>query len=175
LAMSFYYSFGTPVSIIRPFNTYGPRQSARAVIPTIITQIAGGKHKIWLGALHPTRDFNYVKDTVRGFIAALESEKSIGETINIGSNYEISIGETASLIAEVMDADIEIETEQKRLRPALSEVERLWADNTKAKELLGWEPLYGGREGFKRGLAETAAWFVEPENTKKYKAYLYNI
>ena len=175
LAMSFYYSFGTPVSIIRPFNTYGPRQSARAVIPAIITQIAGGKQKIGLGSLHPTRDFNYVKDTVRGFIAALESEKSVGETINIGSNYEISIGETALLIAEVMGADIEIETEQKRLRPALSEVERLWADNTKAKELLGWEPLYGGREGFKRGLAETAAWFTEPENSKKYKAHLYNI
>jgi len=175
MVMSFYYSFGTPVAIIRPFNTYGPRQSARAVIPTIITQIAGGQRKIKLGALHPTRDFNYVKDTVRGFIAALESEKSIGEIINIGSNYEISIGETALLIAEVMGTDIEIETEEKRLRPALSEVERLWADNTRAKNLLGWEPLYGGREGLKRGLAETAAWFTEPENIKKYKAHLYNI
>jgi dTDP-glucose 4,6-dehydratase len=175
LAMSFYCSFGTPVSIIRPFNTYGPRQSARAVIPTIITQIATGKRRIKLGSLHPTRDFNYVKDTVRGFIAALKSEKSVGEVINIGSNYEISIGDTALLIAEVMGADLEIETEQQRLRPALSEVERLWADNTKAGKLLGWEPLFGGREGFKRGLADTAAWFIKPDNINKYKAHLYNI
>lgn len=175
LAMSFCYSFGTPVSIIRPFNTYGPRQSARAVIPTIITQIANGRRKIKLGAQHPTRDFNYVKDTVRGFVAVLEAEKAIGKVINIGSNYEISIGDTAQLIAEVMGADIEIETEQLRLRPALSEVERLWADNSKARGILGWEPLYGGREGFKRGLAETAAWFTDPKNIKKYKSHLYNI
>lgn len=175
IALSFYRSFNTPVAIIRPFNTYGPRQSARAVIPTIITQIAGGQRKIKLGALHPTRDFNLVKDTVRGFIAALKSEKSIGEVINIGSNYEISIGETAHLIAEVMGVDIDIEAEQERLRPARSEVERLWADNSKAKSLLSWEPLYAGREGFKRGLTETAAWFTEPENIKKYKAHLYNI
>lgn len=175
LAMSFYYSFGTPVTIIRPFNTFGPRQSARAVIPTIITQIASGQRKIKLGALYPTRDFNYVKDTVRGFIAALESEKSVGEVINIGSNYEISIGETASLIGDVMGADIEIETEQKRMRPAQSEVERLWADNSKAKRLLGWEPLYAGRDGFKKGLTETVRWFTNPEYIGKYKPYLYNI
>ncbi|WP_227762477.1 NAD-dependent 4,6-dehydratase LegB [Zhaonella formicivorans] len=175
LAMSFYYSFNTPVAIVRPFNTYGPRQSARAVIPTVITQIASGKRKIKLGALHPTRDFNYVKDTVKGFIAALESDNSIGQIINIGSNYEISIGDTAKLIAEVMDVEIEIETEEIRLRPEKSEVERLWADNSKAKNLLGWEPIYSGREGLKRGLQETATWFSNPENLKHYKADIYNI
>lgn len=175
IAMSFYSSFDTPVAIIRPFNTYGPRQSARAVIPTIITQIACGKRKIKLGSLHPTRDFNYVKDTDRGFIAVAESEKSIGEVINIGSNFEISIGETVRLIAEVMGADIEIEAEDQRLRPKKSEVERLWADNSKAQELIGWEPEYGNRDGFKRGLKETAEWFVDSENIKGYKADIYNL
>ncbi|WP_107806761.1 NAD-dependent 4,6-dehydratase LegB [Nodularia spumigena] len=175
IAMSFYRSFGTPVSIIRPFNTYGPRQSARAVIPTVITQIADGNRKIKLGALHPTRDFNYVKDTVRGFITVAESQNSVGEVINIGSNFEISIGDTVNLIAEAMGVDIEIETDDVRLRPEKSEVNRLWADNSKAKRLVGWEPLYGGREGFKRGLAETAAWFMNPANLVGYKSDRYNI
>ncbi|MTI84032.1 MAG: NAD-dependent epimerase/dehydratase family protein [Firmicutes bacterium] len=175
VAMSYYYSFNTPVTIFRPFNTYGPRQSARAVIPAIITQIAAGKRKIKLGSLHPTRDFNYVNDTVHGFLSAAESNKSIGEVVNIGSNYEISIGDTVRLIAEVMDANIEVEIEEVRTRPEKSEVNRLWANNTKAKKLLGWEPAYGGRDGFKRGLAETVAWFTQPENIKKYKADLYNI
>ncbi|MEA5421201.1 NAD-dependent 4,6-dehydratase LegB [Spirulina sp. CCNP1310] len=175
IAMSFYQSFNTPVSIIRPFNTYGPRQSARAVIPTVITQIANGARKIKLGALHPTRDFNYVKDTVRGFIAIAESKKSIGEVINIGSNFEISIGDTVQLIAEAMGVEIEIETDEVRLRPEKSEVNRLWADNTKAKEVVGWEPLYGGRAGFKRGLAETAEWFSNPANLAGYKSDRYNI
>ncbi len=175
IAMSFYHAFNTPISIIRPFNTYGPRQSARAVIPTVITQIADGQRKIRLGSLHPTRDFSYIKDTVRGFIAVAESEKSVGEVINIGSNYEISIGDTVDLIAEVMGADIEIETEQVRVRPEKSEVDRLWADNCKAKKLTGWEPLYAGREGFKRGLIETVNWFVDPENLKKYKPDMYAI
>lgn len=175
IALSFYRSFGVPVTILRPFNTYGPRQSARAVIPTIITQIANGVRRIKLGALSPTRDFNYVKDTVRGFIAALESDAAVGEVVNIGSNYEISIGDTARLIAEIMGADIEIETDEERLRPEKSEVNRLWADNSKAKNLLGWEPEYGGRDGFKRGLAETVEWFMKPENLKRYKADIYNI
>ncbi|VBB05545.1 gdp-mannose 4 6 dehydratase [Lucifera butyrica] len=175
LAMSFHYAFGTPVTIIRPFNTYGPRQSARAVIPTVITQIASGKRKIKLGALHPTRDFNYVVDTVRGFIAAAESETAIGEVINIGSNYEISIGETVKLIAEVMGADIEIVTDEIRLRPVKSEVERLWADNTKARKLLTWEPLYGGKDGLKKGLLDTVAWFTKKENLVHYKAEIYNL
>jgi NAD dependent epimerase/dehydratase len=175
MAISFYRSFGIPVAIIRPFNTYGPRQSARAVIPTIITQIANGKRKIQLGALHPTRDFNYIEDTVSGFIKIAESDASIGEVINIGSNYEISIGDTAKLIAEVMGADIEIVTDEQRLRPEKSEVERLWACNRKAKELLRWEPAFAGREGLKRGLAKTAEWFTNIENLKKYKADVYNI
>ena len=175
IAISFYHAFNTPVSIIRPFNTYGPRQSARALIPTVITQIANGLRKIKLGALHPTRDFNYIKDTVRGFIAVAESEKSVGEVINIGSNFEISIGETVNLIVEVMEADIEIETDQVRIRPDKSEVEQLWADNSKAKKLTGWEPLYAGKDGFKRGLIETVEWFANPENLKNYKADVYNI
>lgn len=175
IAMSFYNAFDTPVSTIRPFNTYGPRQSARAIIPTVITQIANGKRKIKLGALHPTRDFNFVMDTVRGFIAVAESDKSVGEVINIGSNFEISIGDTVQLIAEAMGAEIEIETEQTRLRPEKSEVDRLWADNSKAKLLTGWVPDYGGQEGFKRGLAETVAWFLTPENLKNYKADIYNV
>lgn len=175
IAMSFYRSFSVPVTILRPFNTYGPRQSARAVIPTIITQIANGARRIKLGALSPTRDFNYVSDTVRGFIAALESDSAVGEVINIGSNYEISIGETAQLIAEVMNTEIKIETDEERLRPEKSEVNRLWADNSKAKRLLGWEPKYGGREGFKQGIQKTTEWFTKPENLKRYKADIYNL
>lgn len=175
LALSFYRSFNTPVAVIRPFNTYGPRQSARAVIPTIITQIASGQKRIKLGAVHPTRDFNYVKDTVSGFIAVAESEKSIGEVINIGSNYEISIGDTAQMIAEVMGTEIEIMTDDARVRPKLSEVERLWADNTKARRLLGWQPAFAGRDGLKRGLGETIEWFTNSENLALYKAGVYNI
>jgi len=175
IAMSFYTSFGTPVSTIRPFNTYGPRQSARAVIPTIITQIANGKRQIKLGAVHPTRDFNYVADTVAGFIAALNSDRGIGEVINIGSNFEISIGDTARTIAEVMGAEIDILTDEQRLRPEKSEVERLWASNDKARELLGWQPQYGGLDGFRRGLAETVAWFDNPSHLAPYKSDIYNL
>jgi NAD dependent epimerase/dehydratase len=175
MAIAFYRSFNTPVAIIRPFNTYGPRQSARAVIPTIITQIASGKRKIKLGSLHPTRDFNYIKDTVNGFISVMKHDQSIGEVINIGSNFEVSIGETAKLIAEIMGVDIEIETDDVRIRPEKSEVERLWADNSKAKALLGWEPEYGGKEGFKRGLKETIEWFTDERNLSRYKADVYNI
>ena len=175
MAMSFYYSFGTPVAIIRPFNTYGPRQSARAVIPTVITQIASGKRQIKLGSLHPTRDFNYVKDTVRGFIAIAKSQRSVGEVINIGSNYEISIGDTVNLIAESMGVQVDVITDDVRLRPDKSEVNRLWADNSKAKLLVDWEPLYGGKEGFKIGLTETAQWFTDPANLQMYKSDHYNI
>lgn len=175
IAMSFHASFATPVVLLRPFNTYGPRQSARAVIPTIMTQIASGKRRIRLGAVHPTRDFNYVEDTVEGFIAALRAERAVGETINLGSNFEISIGDTAHAIAEAMGTTIEIETDDQRLRPAKSEVERLWASNDKARELLGWTPRHGGREGFVRGLAKTAAWFQDPANLAAYKADIYNI
>lgn len=175
IAMSFYNAFDTPVATVRPFNTYGPRQSARAFIPTVITQIANGQHKIKLGALHPTRDFNFVMDTVRGFISIAESEQSVGEVINIGSNFEISMKDTVLMIAEIMGVDVEIETDEARFRPEKSEVDRLWADNSKAKSLTGWEPAYGGREGFKRGLTETIAWFTNPENLKTYKADIYNV
>ena len=175
LAYSFYSSFNLPVVTVRPFNTYGPRQSARAVIPTIITQIANGKKQMKLGAVSPTRDFSFVKDTVAGFIAALDSEKGCGEVINFGSNFEISVGETASLIAEVMNSEIEILTEESRLRPINSEVERLWADNSKALKLFGWVPQYSGLEGFKRGLTETAEWFSVGSNLHGYKSDIYNI
>ena len=175
IAMSFHASFGTPVVVIRPFNTYGPRQSARAVIPTIITQIANGARSIKLGSLHPTRDFNYVNDTVAGFIAALRSDNGVGEVVNLGSNFEISIGETARSLAAVMNADIEIVTDDQRLRPEKSEVERLWAANEKARRLLGWQPAYGGLDGFRRGLAETVEWFRNPANLMSYRADVYNI
>lgn len=175
IAMSFYTSFGTPVSVLRPFNTYGPRQSARAVIPTVITQIANGKRQIKLGALRPTRDFNYVADTVAGFIAALDSERSIGEVINIGSNFEIAIGDAARAIAEVMGVEIEILTDEQRLRPEKSEVERLWASNLKAKALLAWQPRYGGLDGFRRGLVETVGWFGNSSHLASYKSEIYNL
>jgi len=175
LAHSFYSSFDLPVVTVRPFNTYGPRQSARAVIPTIITQIANGARKIQLGALTPTRDFSYVQDTVGGFLAALNSPNGLGQVMNLGSNFEISIRETAALIAESMNATIEITSSEERLRPENSEVERLWADNSKASELIGWQPSYGGRDGFKRGLAETIAWFTQSENLRSYKSDIYNL
>jgi dTDP-glucose 4,6-dehydratase len=175
IAMSFFNSFGTPISILRPFNTYGPRQSARAVIPTVITQVANNKRKIKLGSIHPTRDFTYVEDTVSGFIATLKSEQAVGEVINLGSNFEVSIGDTVKTITEVMDAEIEIHTDEQRLRPEKSEVERLWADNTKAKKLLKWEPKYRGLTGFRKGLEKTVDWFTDQYNLKNYKSNKYNI
>jgi NAD dependent epimerase/dehydratase len=175
IAMSYYLSFGTPVTTLRPFNTYGPRQSARAVIPTIITQIENGAREIKLGSVHPTRDFNYVADTVAGFIAAFNSDDGIGEVINIGSNFEVSIGDSAKHIAELMGVEIEIVSDEQRLRPEKSEVERLWAENTKALDILNWKPEYGEVEGFRRGLAETIKWFQEPSNLITYKSDMYNI
>lgn len=175
IALSFYRSFNVPVSIIRPFNTYGPRQSARAVIPAIITQIAAGQRELRLGSLHPTRDFNYVDDTVKGFIAIAESDKSLGEVINIGSNYEISIGDLVQTIIDIMKADIEIKTDDNRLRPEKSEVERLWADNKKAALLTGWQPEYACLDGLRRGLQETIEWFSDPNNLQRYKTGVYNI
>lgn len=175
LAYSFYTSFELPVVIARPFNTYGPRQSARAVIPTIITQIASGRREVHLGAVSPTRDFNYVQDTVYGFIAALNSAKGEGETVNFGSNFEVSIGDTARLIAEIMQVDIEIITDEARMRPGKSEVERLWADNEKARLLFDWQPAYADLAGFKRGLTETIQWFTNSEQLGRYKVDLYNV
>ena len=175
IALSFYNSFGTPISILRPFNTYGPRQSVRAVIPTVITQIANNKRQIKLGALHTIRDFNYVEDTVYGFMAALESEQAVGVVINLGSNFEINIGDTAKMIAELMGTEIEILPDTQRLRPENSEVKRLLADNTKAKNLLGWAPKYGETDGFKKGLTKTIEWFTDQANFFSYKSDKYNI
>ena len=171
MAMSFYLSFGLPVTIARPFNTYGPRQSARAVIPTIITQIANGKKQIKLGDLTPTRDLSYVEDICRGFIALAECEKAIGKTVNIGSNFEISIGDVFDNIKEIMNSDVEVITDNTRLRPEKSEVFRLWCDNTKIRELTGFEPKYSIKEGLKK----TIAWFTDSENLRKYKIGIYNI
>lgn len=175
LAMAFYYSFQTPVAIIRPFNTFGPRQSARAVIPTVISQIASGQQTIKLGNINPTRDFNYITDTVRGFVLAAESDSTIGEVINIGSNYEVSIGQVVEYIAGLMHKEIVVQSDQKRVRPEKSEVERLWADNSKAKELLGWAPEFAGPEGFKRALSKTINWFTDPDNLRKYRTDVYNL
>jgi NAD dependent epimerase/dehydratase len=171
MAMSFFNTFELPLTIARPFNTYGPRQSARAVIPTIITQIASGKKQIKLGDLTPTRDLSYVEDICRGFIALAECEKAIGETVNIGSNYEISIGDVFNLIKEIMNSDVEVITDSERLRPEKSEVFRLWCDNAKIQELTGFEPKYSVREG----LEKTITWFTNPHNLRKYKTDIYNV
>jgi NAD dependent epimerase/dehydratase len=161
------------LSFERSFNTYGPRQSARAVIPTIITQIAAGQRRIKLGSIRPTRDFSYVADTVAGFLAALETKAGIGEVINIGSGYEISIGDTANEIAGLMGAAVEIEQHDIRVRPDRSEVERLWASNAKAKKLLGWSPRFAGVEGLRKGLERTIAWFTQQENLSRYRLNAY--
>jgi dTDP-glucose 4,6-dehydratase len=175
IAMSFHKSFDTPVVVVRPFNTYGPRQSARAVIPSIIAQIASGRARIRLGAAHPTRDFSFVSDTVAGFIKALEAEHVVGEVINLGSGFEISIADTARTIAEVMAAPVELELDAQRLRPDHSEVERLCASTVKARRLLNWSPEFAGLDGFKRGLALTVAWFKDPHNLALYKVDSYNL
>ncbi|MDP9268908.1 MAG: NAD-dependent 4,6-dehydratase LegB [Acidobacteriota bacterium] len=175
IAMSFYSSFNVPIAIVRPFNTYGPRQSARAVIPTIITQIANGGKRVKLGSVLPTRDFSFVKDTVRGIVAMARSDEAVGKVVNLGSNFEISIRETVDLISQIMGVKVEIETDAVRLRPQKSEVERLWADNRKAKQVLGWEPEYAGREGFGRGLKETIAWFTDAHNLEGFKSDIYNL
>lgn len=171
MAMSFYNAFGLPLTIARPFNTYGPRQSARAVIPTIITQIAAGKKQIQLGDASPTRDFNYVEDTCRGFIALAESEKTLGEAVNIGSNSEISVGDTLNIIKSIMHSDVEFIVDDQRLRPEKSEVNRLCCDNQKIKALTGFE----SRVDITEGLQRTVDWFVNPENLKKYKSGIYNV
>ena len=171
MAMSFYNAFELPVTIARPFNTYGPRQSARAVIPTIITQIANGAKEIKLGDITPTRDFNYVDDTCRGFIALAECDESIGQTVNIGSNFEISIGDTLEMIKELMDSNVQFITDKERIRPSKSEVFRLWCDNTKIEKLTGFK----SKVGIHQGLQKTIDWITRPENLKKYKSEIYNV
>ena len=175
LALSFHASFGTPVTVVRPFNTYGPRQSARAVIPTIITQIASRARRIELGSLTPTRDLCFVQDTVRAFAAAIGAERAVGEVVNVATGHEIAIGELARLIAELMGAEIEIASDSRRVRPADSEVERLCGANAKAARLLGWTPAFHERDGLRRGLAETIAWFRDPANLARYRAGAYTL
>jgi len=171
MAMSFFNAFNLPLTIARPFNTYGPRQSARAVIPTIITQIANGHKNIKLGDVTPTRDFNYVEDTCRGFIELAKCDKAIGEIVNIGSNYEISIGDTLNIIKNIMQSDVEFIIDEQRIRPEKSEVFRLWCDNSKIHSLTGFEPKYS----IKTGLEKTIEWFRNPKNLEKYKANIYNV
>lgn len=175
LVQSFFNSYDLPTITIRPFNTYGPRQSARAVIPSIISQIIAGSRKIKLGSLYPTRDFSFVSDTVQAFVAAAESVRGIGQVMNLGSNFEISIKDTADLIARTMEMEIKFEQDNMRMRPDKSEVERLWADNSRALELLDWKPSYGGLEGFSRGISETVKWFENRNNHKSYKPELFNL
>jgi NAD dependent epimerase/dehydratase len=171
LAYSFFAAFALPVTIVRPFNTYGPRQSARAVIPTIITQILAGRREIKLGALAPTRDFNFVEDTCRGFLALAGCTAAIGETVNVGSGREISIGDTAALIQELLGSNLPVVSEEARLRPAASEVERLCCDNRKIARLTGYKPQVALRDG----LARTVAWLKRPDNLARYKAEIYNV
>ena len=176
MALAFHDSYGTPVTIIRPFNTYGPRQSARAVIPTIITQLLAGAGAVRLGALHPTRDLSFVRDTAQGLIAGVKApaERVLGETINLGSGFEIAIGDLAREIAAIAGLPLAIEADRARLRPDSSEVERLWSDNGKAARLLDWRPRYGGLDGLRRGLAETIEWFRDAANLGVYKSMAYN-
>ena len=171
MAMSFYNAFDLPLTIARPFNTYGPRQSARAIIPTIITQIASGIKKIKLGDLSPTRDLNYVIDTCHGFIALAETDKTIGKEVNIASNYEISMREMLELIKKIMGSNVEFITDEQRIRPGKSEVFRLWGDNTMIKSLTGFEPQFD----IQKGLEETCKWFLDSDNLKKYKVNIYNV
>ena len=170
MAMSYFNAFELPLTIARPFNTYGPRQSARAVIPTIISQIANGTKEIKLGDVSPTRDFNYVTDTCRGFIELANCSDAVGKTVNIGSNYEITVGDTLNLIKDLMKSDVTFITEDQRLRPEKSEVFRLWCDNSLINQLTGFKPEFS----IERGLQETINWFLNPENLKKYKSDIYN-
>jgi len=170
IAYSFYSSFDLPVVIARPFNNYGPRQSLRAIIPDLITQIATGNKKIKLGSTHPTRDFTFVEDTVSAYISILESGLGVGEVFNIGSNFEISIGDTANLILTLMNSSAELISEDIRLRPSNSEVTRLWADINKINKTFGWEPRFGKESGFSSGLQKTINWFSDLDNLTYYKS-----
>lgn len=175
IALSFYRSFETPVSIIRPFNTYGPRQSNRAIIPTVITQILNGKKQVNVGNLSPTRDFSYIDDTVDGFIATLQTSNIEGEIINLGAGFEISIKETIDIIIKIIGKEVKIINENKRIRAEKSEVNRLFSNNTLAKNILNWEPIYVDKKGFSKGLEKTINWFSDSKNSSKYKHDIYNI
>lgn len=175
IALSFHRSFNVPVAVMRPFNTFGPRQSARAVIPSTIVQLINGKKTIKLGSLEPTRDFMFVHDTADAFIAVAKCKESVGQVVQAGSGCEFSIGHTAKLIIELLGNKAEIECDEQRLRPALSEVSRLLASNEKISSMTSWKPQYAGLEGFKNGLQKTIDWFKRPENIGRYKADLYNV
>lgn len=175
MAIAYYRSFETPVSIIRPFNAYGPRQSARAVIPTIISQLANNIKNIKLGSLTPTRDFTYVTDIAEAFIAAINSKSNNGHVMNLGGGFEISVGDLANKIANLMNKEINITEDKKRLRPKLSEVERLKSDYSKAKKILKWKPKFEGKKGFEKGMLKTIKWYLDEENLKKYKSDQYNV
>lgn len=169
LALSYFRSFGLPVTVLRPFNTYGPRQSLRAVLPNAIMQILSGKTVLHLGALHPTRDFTFVTDTATGFMQIGGSDAALGEVVNIGSNFEIAIGDAVAMIADVMGRDVTVELDPTRLRPSKSEVERLYASTDKARTLFDWAPAHGNAAGFRQGLEKTVAWFSNPENRAHYR------
>jgi len=174
LVESFHLSFDMPVVTVRPFNTYGPRQSARAVIPTVISQLLSGSKEVHLGAISPTRDFSFVTDTVAGFEAVLGSSEGLGETFNLGSGFEISIKDLVELVAEIMGVEANIVSDEARIRPENSEVERLLADTSKVQKVFDWKPVHGGLEGFKIGLEKTIDWFKKPENQARYNADVYN-
>ena len=175
MGLSYHRSFGTPVTVIRPFNTYGPRQSTRAVIPTIATQLAAGNEQIKLGSTHATRDFTYVADTVSGFLAAMAHASSVGQVINLGSGFEVSIGDVAALVARIMGRSLNIETDTDRVRPEFSEVERLHADISLAQNELDWRPSFAGRDGFEDGLRRTLEWFLDPSHLAWYKSGGYSV
>ncbi len=171
MAMSYFNAFDLPLVIARPFNTYGPRQSARAIIPTIISQIASGIEEVKIGDLTPTRDLNFVKDTCNGFLALANVDEAIGHTVNIGSNFEITMGDLFNKIAGIMNSKAIPVEDKMRIRPGKSEVTRLWCDNTKIKTLTGFEPQYS----LDKGLEETIEWFLNKQNLSKYKANIYNV
>ncbi len=174
LAISYYHSFNLPITILRPFNTFGPRQSMRAVIPTIIGQVINS-NKINIGNLKPTRDFTFVTDTVDAFSKAIKATKINGEVINIGSNFEVSIKEIIQMVASITNRKVLIKKDRQRVRPKSSEVDRLVCSNKKAKKLLKWSPSSGGKKGFKKALAKTIKWFSNKENLKLYKSKIYNV
>jgi NAD dependent epimerase/dehydratase len=175
LALSFYRSYNVPVTIIRPFNTFGPRQSARAIIPTIITQILRNNKNIKLGNLSPTRDFTYVEDTADSFVQTIKNRNITGETINIGNNFEVSIKDIVNIMRKDFGYNFNIIEDPKRIRVKQSEVFRLVASNNKAKKILKWTPKYSGIKGFKAGLKKTIEWFKDPKNLKEYNSDLYSI
>ncbi len=175
LSLSYYYSYKLPVSIIRPFNTFGPRQSARAIIPTIITQIANGQNKLKLGSTYTKRNFNFVDDITSAYLKMIEAKNISGHTINIGSEYNVSINELAFMISKLMNKKIKIIKDRQRLRPARSEVDILSCSNKKAQQMLSWKPKYDKEKGLQKGLLNTIRWFKNKNNLKFYKADIYNI